>query len=91
MNLIDTDRLSREVKNTYLDKSILTREEARNYLGISKSQMDKLVASGILPFYNPENLDRKKGRTSYFLVSDLNRHMLKYHTPALEVPETDTE
>jgi|SaaInlStandDraft_1057018.scaffolds.fasta_scaffold271199_1 hypothetical protein len=80
-NELPSDGLRREDKNTYLGKRFLNSEKAIEYLGISKSHLDKLCSQRVIRFHNPPTHTKEgivKGKLRYFKVEDLNEFMTSY-------------
>jgi hypothetical protein len=81
-----TSTLVREVKNTYLGKTMLSTPLALQFLDISESMLDKLCSNGVVPFYNGTDSEGKsKGRKRFFLVDDLIKWQMSYYTPSVSV------
>ena len=81
-----TSTLVREVKNTYLGKTMLSTSEARQFLSISESMLDKLCSNGVIPYYNGTDSEGKnKGRLRFFLVDDLIKWQMSYCNSSVSV------
>ena len=52
--------LIREENDTYLEKTLLNTSEARKFLGVSESMLDKLCANSVLPYYNGTDSEGKQ-------------------------------
>lgn len=80
-NELSSDGLIGEGNNTYLGKRYLNSEQAIEYLGISKSHLDKLCSQRVIRFHNPPTHTKEgivKGKLRYFKVEDLNEWMTSY-------------
>lgn len=80
-NDLSSDGLIGEGNNTYLGKRYLNSEQAIEYLGISKSHLDKLCSQRVIRFHNPPTPTKEgivKGKLRYFKVEDLNKWMTSY-------------
>ena len=82
--MANNDTLIREVNDTYLGKSIISSKEAREYLSISESMLDKLCQKRIIPYTKPTTVNQAgevvDGRKRYYKVSDLNKWLnSNYH------------
>ena len=81
-----TSTLIREENNTYLGKTMLGTTEARQFLSISESMLDKLCSNGVIPYYNGTDSEGKsKGRLRFFKVDDLIKWQTSYHSPSVSL------
>ena len=85
--MANNDTLNREVENTFRGKSIISSKEAREYLSISESMLDKLCHNRILPYTRPKTVDQDgkivDGRKRYYKVSDLNKWLISNYYEAI--------
>jgi len=83
---MSSSTLNREVKNTYLGKTMLSTSEALQFLSISESMLDKLCSNGVIPYYNGTDSEGKnKGRLRFFLVDDLIKWQMSYCNSSVSV------
>ena len=66
------------VENLYLQKNVLTFEDACKYCGISSSKMYKHTSSNNIPFYKPE------GKLIYFKREELDEWLLRNRQSTIE-------
>ena len=78
--------LIREENDTYLGKTLLNTSEARKFLGVSESMLDKLCANSVLPYYNgTDSAGKTKGRLRFFKVVDLIAWMTAYPSGTVSI------
>jgi excisionase family DNA binding protein len=63
--------LDRILEHQYLQKEVLSFEEACSYCGISKSKMYKHTSSNNIPYYKPE------GKLIFFKKEELDEWLLR--------------
>ena len=81
-----TSTLIREENNTYLGKAMLSALEARQFLSISDSMLDKLCSNGVIPYFNGTDSEGKcKGRLRFFKVDDLIKWQTSYHSSSVSL------
>ncbi len=61
-----------------MNKSFMTTEELRNYLGVSISSIYKISQKNLLPKFRPT------GRKIYFLKDDVDAFLLKNRIASIE-------
>lgn len=70
--------LDRILENLYLQKTVLSFEEACRYCGISSSKMYKHTSSNNIPYYKPE------GKLIYFKKEELDEWLLRNRQSTIE-------
>lgn len=70
-------------KTEKAEKPVLTFEQARQYLGTSKSHLYKLTSQKQIPHYKPE------GKKLYFARAELEQWMLRNRVKTEEEIETE--